>query len=498
MIFLIFIVVTLILPTVHGSLTNIHHEYPLMHYTKLISEELFTAGSPLLIVLPLAEEKSSNKEVGYLIEELHTSGHWPILVNNVGYKMNGNMYTEIHQHSSYIILISGPCKEWEEHIARYIQQLYELSVGNSTGHFWNPRTKFIVSVMTNCTHKENKNYSKSILNELWLYEVMNIAVLFLQSNQHAGNDLQQNTSVSAQSTYLELHTWYPYENSDRCNPAEGTVPVKVFAVQNVSDIRTNDVFGGYFGKNFHGCRMQMMVLEIPHFVNLPRKVCYNELECHVVYEDGWGIEMLRIIGNVLNITLDIVNYASIVDDLNDVVGKEVSKRKGTPLIFAEMILGLFPEFDYTSEYTRSYFSSRIAWYTPCAIKYRLWSRFFNIFSVNMWICFALSLVLAAITVSCISNYRHKSHLHQSQSHSNIFSVTTNIIAVSLSVSVNTQPRSAPLRLFFFCWVCYSVAISTVFLAFLTTFLIEPGYEEAIKTVEQMLKSGRKFGFTRLV
>jgi len=146
------------------------------------------------------------------------------------------------------------------------------------------------------------------------------------------------------------------------------------------------------------------------------------------------------------------------------------------------------------EHTHSYLPIGLLWYTPCAVKYQRWSHFFNIFSVDMWICFAFSLVLAVITVSCISNYRHKSHLHQSNSHSNIFSATTNIIAVSLSVSVNTQPRSAPLRLLFFCWVCYSVAISTVFQAYLTTFLIEPGYEEPIKTAEQMLRSEKKFGF----
>jgi len=227
MIFLIFIVVTLILPTVHSSLQITDHEFPLMHYTKLISEEHFTPGSPLLIVLPLAEEKSSNKEEGYLIEELHASGRWPILVYNVGYKMNGNMYTEIHQHGSYIILISGPCKEWEEHIAHYIQQLYEMSVGNSTGHLWNPSAKFFVSVMSRCTHKTSTNFLIAALNELWYKKVINFIVLSLKPNKHAGNDLQQNTSVSAQSTYLELHTWYPYENSDRCNSTEGTVQLKV-------------------------------------------------------------------------------------------------------------------------------------------------------------------------------------------------------------------------------------------------------------------------------
>jgi len=265
-----------------------------------------------------------------LIEEMNKSGRWPILVYNVGYKMNGNMYTDVHKHGSYIILISRPCKEWEEHISRYLRQLYELSAGNS----WNPGAKFFVSVMTNCTQQENKNYSRSILNELWLYEVTNAAVLFLQSNKHARNNQQQNTTHSARGTYLELHTWYPYESSDRCNPAEGTVQVKVFTVRNLSDIRRNDIYRGYFGKNFHGCRIQMIVREIPPLVNLPRTVCYNEFECHSVYEDGWEIEMLRIIGNVLNISLDIVNLESVQAAMNNEMWKRASNSKGTTLMFA--------------------------------------------------------------------------------------------------------------------------------------------------------------------
>jgi hypothetical protein len=79
----------------------------MMHYTKIINVGHFAAGRPIMILLPLVEEDSPNKEAGYLIEELHTSGPWPILVYNVSYKMNGIMYTEVHPH--YIILISGMC-----------------------------------------------------------------------------------------------------------------------------------------------------------------------------------------------------------------------------------------------------------------------------------------------------------------------------------------------------------------------------------------------------
>ena len=69
---------------------------------------------------------------------------------------------------------------------------------------------------------------------------------------------------------------------------------------------------------------------------------------------------------------------------------------------------------------------------------------------------------------------------------------TRIITVSLLVSVNTEPRSAPLRLFFFCWVSYSVAIITGLQPHLTTFLIKLRYEESVKSVEQILRYKKKF------
>jgi len=100
---------------------------------------------------------------------------------------------------------------------------------------------------------------------------MNVAVIFLKSNEHGCNDLQQNTTDSAQGTYVELHTWYPYETSDRCNPTEGTVPVKVFIERNLSDISRSDIFIGYFGKNFQGCRIKVYVREAPYLVNEPKR-----------------------------------------------------------------------------------------------------------------------------------------------------------------------------------------------------------------------------------
>jgi hypothetical protein len=237
--------------------------------------------------------------------------------------------------------------------------------------------------------------------------------------------------------------------------------------------------------------MKVLVRILTPLVYEPRSIWFNDSGYHSVYEGGWEIYMLRVIGKALNLSLDVVNFWDVLHDKN---GNKAEKLKGFPFL----LVGLFSwgnsRFDNFSEYTHSYLTVHAAWYTPCALKCQKWSRFFNIFSVDMWICFVLSLVLAVVTVSCISHYGHKSHLHESNSYSNVFSVTANIIAVSLSVPANIQPRSTPLRLSFFCWVCYSVAISTVFQAYLTKLLVKSGYEEPIKTVEEMLRSERKFGF----
>ena len=134
---LLFIFVTVTSCAVHASLQITPHDYPLMHYTVLIGEENFTPGRPLVILLPLAEEGSTSNEVRYLIQELHTSSRWPVLVFNVNNKMNRNIYTETHQHYSYIILIAGSFKDLERNTFGFAKQLSALSEGTLRGS-WNP------------------------------------------------------------------------------------------------------------------------------------------------------------------------------------------------------------------------------------------------------------------------------------------------------------------------------------------------------------------------
>jgi len=129
---------------------------------------------------------------------------------------------------------------------------------------WNPNARFVIQFMANCTHSDSKTISQSILSLIWTYQVSNAIVLFLKPNAHGSNDLQQHTSDLAKSRYLDIHSWYPYENSDRCNPADGTVPVKMFNVRNLSDIRKKTTFlKGYKIKIFTNVQFQFVYLQLP-------------------------------------------------------------------------------------------------------------------------------------------------------------------------------------------------------------------------------------------
>ncbi|KAJ4452026.1 hypothetical protein ANN_03540 [Periplaneta americana] len=71
-----------------------------------------------------------------------------------------------------------------------------------------------------------------------------------------------------------------------------------------------------------------------------------------------------------------------------------------------------------------------------------------------------------------------------------------IWSVFLGVSVPQQPSVSVLRFIFITFVFFSLTISTVFQAFFTSFLIEPGVTYSIRTLEEMLESGIEYGYAR--
>jgi len=111
--------------------------------------------------------------------------------------------------------------------------------------------------------------------------------------------------------------------------------------------------------------------------------------------------------------------------------------------------------------------------------------------VELWIVLILSIVIAAISTTIVGRY---SCTPEWQRYKTLTSSLTYLWAVILGVSVSTMPRTPSLRSLFFGWVCFSVAFSTAFQAFLTLFLIDSGYKTPIQNKDELFTSGMKLAY----
>jgi hypothetical protein len=143
-----------------------------------------------------------------------------------------------------------------------------------------------------------------------------------------------------------------------------------------------------------------------------------------------------------------------------------------------------------SEPSFPYFVLKFSWFVPCPKPFSRLQRIFHIFSLSVWISVAVVLFVVTVVSWCLAKQSK-----DIRSYANMSSTLYNIWAVTVGVSVTETPRSLRLKLLFVVFVWYCVAIITVFQTFLTSYLVDPGYDKQLKSLEEILDSGIGFGYT---
>jgi hypothetical protein len=100
-------------------------------------------------------------------------------------------------------------------------------------------------------------------------------------------------------------------------------------------------------------------------------------------------------------------------------------------------------------------------------------------------------VIVVISITLVGRYSRTSEW---QGYKTLASSFTKVWAVILGISVSTMPRTPSLRSLFLALVCFSLTFSTVFQAFLTTYLIDSGYKTPIQNMDELLDSGNKLAY----
>jgi hypothetical protein len=285
---------------------------------------------------------------------------------------------------------------------------------------------------------------------------------------------------------LEVYTWFPYQRPYRCTEVKDIFLLDSWVISAQGGFTKNtDLFPQKISNSFNGCPMKAFVRESQWYITTG--YVYTDFNLKN-YSEIFGMELdiLMIVLKQINMTFLHVptpDGFEIERGWSNKVSKAMFAKKAYIALGAVEIHYLQDSF-FDSSNTHIIMSAR--WYIPCSEKYPRWSSIFRILSVELWLVMIISIVIAAISTTLLDRYTCTSEW---QGYKTLTSSLMKIWSVILGVSVSTMPRARSLRSFFFAWVCFSVAFSTVFQEFLTTFHIDSGYKTPIKNMDELFAVG---------
>jgi hypothetical protein len=287
------------------------------------------------------------------------------------------------------------------------------------------------------------------------------------------------------------------------------------------DTRSMDIYswfpfkGNYCAKNFDAVLMYQCGCEtldtflpsffpnkIPHkFAGCPSTTQITPLEPYAMLTDNYTNSYGRTVFRFTGIT---VKYLSAVAEalnltVNYCISPHCNKDERNPLAIEilsgshDLEIGVFILFGFTIPYAFDTYK----WYVPCPKSALRFNRILSLFSSSVW--FTMLLIISLIVLVLWSSVRLPlgAVMKEPYGYRTVLHCLHNMWAVFMSVSVSAMPRTNKVRAVFMLFVWYSFAMSTIFQSFFVSFLVSPGYNSRISTLNELNHSGLKFGYTRL-
>jgi hypothetical protein len=167
---------------------------------------------------------------------------------------------------------------------------------------------------------------------------------------------------------------------------------------------------------------------------------------------------------------------------------------------ADIIVGSIPHATLLADlydHTIPYMYDSIGGIMPCPGRIPKADMIMNVYAISVWIAVALVFILTAIVFWCTANFHYGSSV-ESYNFRHLSNCFQSAWAIILGVSLPEMPRTSELRILFHLYVCYCFAISTVFQAFFTSYLVESGYEEGYKDLDDLVNSNLFYGYNSVL
>jgi len=384
------------------------------------------------------------------------------------------------KHDSYIIF-TGIQTEESDIISSVSDQLQELRKASS----WNYRARFVVvsSVHINVSIQE---LAFKILEEMWkYYNVMDVLTVMSVSNITFKDTVVDSAIPEGNKSEIDiqLFSWFPYTSPTHCDKLAEAVLLDRWNSDGEFVLKVN-LFPEKVPKTFHKCSTKIISFIFPPAVMENSEKLYTGLE----------VKFVDLIFKRLNLTAEYIVSPNTKDNFYPLFAESIQQLEPASSDIAIGSLPFHASIFGIAEATIPYLNIRVTWYVPCPKPISCWTSIYKIFGSIVWACFGAVAILAVIVMWFVAKFDMQINVLESPNYKTIMYCIYNIWAIITGVSVPQKPISLSLRIFFIAWVWYSFAMTTVYQAYFIGFLVNPGFEKSITTLNELLESGIEYGY----
>jgi hypothetical protein len=361
------------------------------------------------------------------------------------------------------------------------EQLEELQRADS----WNYRARFVVvtSVHINVSIQE---MAFKILEEMWQYfSVMDVLIVMSVSNFRFNDTVVDSSKPEGNNSEIDiqLFSWFPYTSPTQCDKLKEAVLVDRWNSDGQFVLKVN-LFPEKVPKTFHNCSTKVISFIIPPAVMEDSDKRYTGLE----------VNFVELIFKRLNLTAEYNVSPNTKNAYYPMFTESIEQLEPASSDIAIGILPFQGSIVGFAETTIPYLYITVSWYVPCPKPISRWTSMFKNCSFPFWACFGVVAILAVIVMWLLAKYETQIHVRESANFKTIIYCIYNVWAVYTGISVPQKPVSLSLRICFIAWVWYSFAMSTVYQTYFIGFLVNPGFEKSITTLNELMESGIEYGY----
>jgi len=462
-----------------------------------VARRHFTPGRPLVVSLPRTTPEDARsvlsahlaqadglQTVSVILGKLHEEKRWPIEL----FRKSGDdtADTSVLHHSYILFVWNGEAGSYNETLENELEILkYSTS--------WNPRGRFLV-VVNYSRHKPAHLLAADICSVLWeVARIVNVVVLI--PNQFAYRPLHaMNSTNKTEADRLNLYTWFPFKLG-RCGEVQDVILLDEWLFENNGRFSDHvHLYPAKVPQNFMGCPIKLSILGFSPYVIMTRK--YPQIDGSTANEvTGLSVEILILVCEKMNLTTVVLapqqdfNWETVVKHFGEFEDGLSDVLTGTIPLMPVVVTSSF-------DATIPYLYEKVKMFAPCPKAIPGTEKILTTFSLSVWLTIGLVLLLTATVFWCAGNGPYRSVYNETHTYQSLSYCFQDAWAVLVAVSVPQQPTTSSLRVFFFAYVCFCFAISTVFQAFFVSYLVEPKYEKKIETLDDLLNSDVVFCYNQ--